>query len=267
MDNDSDQQGLSLVEELKADFPWPIWAGFEEQRGISFARNALVSKAKDFDYIAFIDDDETADSHWLENLLRTAQTTGAEAVLGPVGVNFETDPSPTMRALLARPDLEDGATVPAGYFRTGNLLLRTAVLAAIPGPFDPAFAITGGSDHMLGQQLLAKGCRFVWAANAEVHETVPASRATFRWYLQRRYRTGVTYSKTQRVVRGSIRGSLRGAYRGVGSLAAGMFDLAQSLPNKRDHAAKAAGLLMYGLGSLTGALGVRYEEYRKTHGD
>ena len=50
---------------------------------ISIARNACLDNSTG-DFLAFIDDDETASNDWLVELMETAEATGADAVLGPV---------------------------------------------------------------------------------------------------------------------------------------------------------------------------------------
>ena len=265
-DNDEAGAGLDVVSELSADFPWPLRGLREPIRGISFARNTLVAAASESSYVAFIDDDETADPHWLQELLKAAVRSGAQATLGPVSAQFEATPPAWLRPFFDDLDLPDGAQLPEGSFRTSNVLLEMNTLAAIPGPFDPAFALTGGSDYMLGQELRARGGRFVWARNAVVSETVPASRTTLRWYMQRRFRTGMTFAMAQRRVQGPLRGALRGAYRGAGSLAVGSLGLVQGVVGSRAQLAEAAGLVAYGVGNLAGATGEHYEEYRTVHG-
>lgn len=265
-DNDAGLAGAAVVEAMRDGFPYPLQALSELTRGISFVRNRLVAAAGECDYIAFIDDDETAAPSWLSELLDTALSTDADAVLGPVETRYEAPPPAWLPPLLADPILPNRCSLPEDMFRTSSILLRADTLARIPGPFDPAFALTGGSDYMLGQALAALGARAVWAAHALVYEAFPPSRANLRWYLQRRFRTGLTYVKAQRARRGRLRGSAKGLYRAAGSLTLGGRDLARALTGPRTELVKAAGLIVYGLGNAAGAAGGRYEEYRTIHG-
>ena len=52
----------------------------EDNRGISHARNRLVKESKNADFLAFIDDDETAEPQWLDELLSLMKQTDADAI-------------------------------------------------------------------------------------------------------------------------------------------------------------------------------------------
>ena len=73
---------VGLISELPTDFITV------HETGVVAVRNALVShcleKNPSPDWVAFIDDDETADPEWIGELLSGAQRTGAELVGGPV---------------------------------------------------------------------------------------------------------------------------------------------------------------------------------------
>lgn len=264
VDNDSAQEGRAAAEGLRPHLRFPVETAYAPQPGISFARNLGVQRAGPCTYLAFIDDDEEAAPNWLSELLDTATRTGAEAVLGPVERSFESGTPTWLAALWQDPNRTAGQRVPDGAFRSGNLLLRADAITGIEGPFDPAFALSGGSDYVLGQALCARGARFVWAPNAVVTERVPAARGTLNWYLRRRYRTGLTYVRAQRAQRGHGTGSLRGLVRGAGSLGAGGAGVLAALPSlDRKRAAAAVGLLSYGLGNLVGGAGGHYQEYRR----
>lgn len=265
-ENDEGQAGQRVASSMASQLPFPLTTLFESNPGISFVRNRLVAAVQD-EYLAFIDDDEVAEPQWLDALLSMAEQTGAAAVLGPVRSRFEVEPPPWLRPVMAdHGQHPDGAAVPDGYFSTCNLLLRREALQDIEGPFDPAFALTGGSDYMLGQELARRGRHAVWAARAVAHETIPAERASLRWYLRRRYRNGMVYSMAQQRLRGRLLGSLRSGYRGLGSLAVGGLQTARALPRRSARLTRSVGLLAYGLGNLAAVAGGRYEEYRRAAG-
>lgn len=270
VDNDGQQAGRAMAESVAGQLPFPVKTGYAPEPGISFARNLSVALAGPCTYLAFIDDDEVACKRWLSELLRVATRTGAQAVLGPVERTFDAQPPPWLASMWRDMPRAEAATVPEGVFRTSNLLLRRDALASPSaptgrdGPFDPAFALSGGSDYVLGQALRARGARFVWAPGAVVTERVPKTRSKLSWYLQRRYRTGMTYVRAQQRQRGRLMGTARGLYRGAGSLAAGGVGLALATPGRDPKAlVDAVGLLSYAAGALIGAAGGRYQEYRR----
>lgn len=160
---------------------------------ISLARNACL-EAADADFLAFIDDDETAEPQWLESLLATA-TGGADVVLGPVRAQYGPDAPGWMR----RGDFHSTRPVRVkGEIRTGytcNVLLRLAAPAVAGRRFDHALGRSGGEDTAFFAEVHAAGGRFAFAGEAWVNEPVPPARARFSWLAQRRLRMGQTHGR------------------------------------------------------------------------
>src|SRR5690606_359612 len=70
VDNDPESRSIELCRSLAPDLRWPVTATTEPRRGIPFARNtALKVAGTDVDFVAFVDDDEVPDPHWLDELL------------------------------------------------------------------------------------------------------------------------------------------------------------------------------------------------------
>ena len=191
-DNDAQRSAEPVVRELNASGEKIIYA-VEPQQNISLARNKALSFATG-DYIATIDDDEYADSHWLLNLYRTMLAHRADVVFGPVAPSFHANtPSYIKNSRAFRlPDPPTGSTenyVPA----TGNSLFRRALVQYIAGPFDPGFGRTGGGDTAFFETIRKQGPTRVWCREALVFEFVPPERTTWRWILQREFCRGNIY--------------------------------------------------------------------------
>lgn len=122
-DNDTTSSAKALVESLRPDLPFEITYVHCPASNISIARNACLDNATG-EFLAFIDDDETASSGWLVRLLEEAQATGADAVLGPVRAHY----APSAPAWMRHGDFH--STFPVwvkSEIRTGytcNALLR-----------------------------------------------------------------------------------------------------------------------------------------------
>lgn len=193
-DNDVEPTARKLVDEWRDRLPFPVTYLHAPARNISIARNACLeaSRAR---WFAFIDDDETAQTSWLVELLRTAATESAEAVLGPVRALYGAD-APTW---MQRGDLH--ATRPVwvgGEIRTGytcNLLLDRQKSMVRETRFDKQLGRTGGEDTALLSRLHEKGGRIAFAPDAWVQEIVPAERASLRWLAARRFRFGQTHAR------------------------------------------------------------------------
>ena len=110
------------------------------------------------DFIAFLDDDETADANWLAELVRVQRVTGADVVTGTVLPVFEVDPPgwAVEGSFFERPRFATGTELT--YARTGNVLIAAHVMpAGDPAPFNEAMVLTGGSDTHFFLRRVARG--------------------------------------------------------------------------------------------------------------
>jgi cellulose synthase/poly-beta-1,6-N-acetylglucosamine synthase-like glycosyltransferase len=197
VDNDPAGSARTGVEALQTFAPWPLVYVHAPRPGVATARNAGLAATR-APLIAFLDDDEAASPGWLAALLKAQDTTGADAVFGPI-----TGRAPTARPWL-KPYLERffGREGPerTGLIETpfgcGNSLMARAT--ALPGcaPFDVASDQAGGEDDALFAALKARGGRFGWAADAMVEEFAPAHRATLKYALARAFAYGQGPSQT-----------------------------------------------------------------------
>ncbi|TIM16944.1 MAG: glycosyltransferase family 2 protein, partial [Mesorhizobium sp.] len=81
-DNDDTPTARDLVAALSRELTVPIHYRHAPARNISIARNACLD-ASTADFVAFIDDDETATPRWLAELVAMAQQSVVAVVLGP----------------------------------------------------------------------------------------------------------------------------------------------------------------------------------------
>ncbi len=65
VDNDGDGSAEAVVDRWRPEFPWELVYVVEARPGIPCGRNAAIRAAGAVDFIAFLDDDETADPNWL----------------------------------------------------------------------------------------------------------------------------------------------------------------------------------------------------------
>jgi succinoglycan biosynthesis protein ExoM len=239
----------------------------EPERGISAARNrsvALASRDRP-SYLAFIDDDETADPAWLHRLVQTAEQYGADAVGGPVLPEYE----PGVPAWVIEGDFfsqrrrETGAT--AMLMGTANLLLRRDRLEAIPGPFDRRFDLTGSGDSHLLHRVARLGLRMVWCDEAIVHAKIPPSRANLGWLVRRRLRVGMMAARRDCLLepglrRARVRAALRELRKALGELSDSLRHGGQI------ERVRALRRCAHWVGHLLGQAGFSMPEYRQIHG-
>lgn len=191
-DNDTIPSARGLVTKTAAELELHLVYVHAPARNISIARNAALDAAEG-DWIAFVDDDETASPDWLSELLSTASTTGADVVFGPVKPVFQETPPAWMsdgRFHAVAPVFEDGEIV-SGH--AGNALILRRFVDATGERFDVAFGRTGGEDTDFFDRLIRRGATAQYSPNAVAHETVPPDRASLAWLIRRRFRYGQTH--------------------------------------------------------------------------
>lgn len=193
-DNDAEPSAHARVEAAAAHLSMDVLYVHCPAGNISIARNACLDQA-DADFIAFVDDDETVEPHWLDRLLAEAAKNEADVVLGPVRALYRADAPGWMR----QGDFH--ATRPVwvkGEIRTGytcNVLMRLAAPALAARRFDLSLGRSGGEDTAFFDQVHQAGGRIAFASDAWVNEPVPSSRASFTWLAQRRLRMGQTHGR------------------------------------------------------------------------
>ena len=194
IDNDRYRSAEHIVREFER-AGMAVWYEVEPVQNISRARNKSVSVARGA-FIAFIDDDEEADSLWLAELWRGMNASVADAVFGPVLPIFGAKTPRWLRegGFFERPRPPTGTLLKVFQTRTGNCLVRREALAGIPGPFAEAYGLTGSEDTHLFLQLEKHGCKFTAVDSACVYEHIGSNRRK-RWLMKRRFRIGFSISK------------------------------------------------------------------------
>jgi glycosyltransferase involved in cell wall biosynthesis len=268
VDNDRNATARPLVQALAAGFPFAIEYAVAPERNISLARNqgvriALAGGAR---FVAFIDDDEEASPGWLQELARVQRQYAAPVVWGTVVPRL---PEGVPR-WVAEGGFFDRGTHPTGtrvrVADTANTLVSAEILAQVPGPFDPAFGISGGGDSHFFQRAVAAGATIVRANDAVVYETVPAERATAQWILRRAFRIGNHSVCVERAVKGGARWIPARIAKATGRIVLGAVMLPAA--GMRGKPILFAGLrnVATGLGAYAGIAGYRYIAYRKVDG-
>jgi succinoglycan biosynthesis protein ExoM len=191
-DNDDVPSAQGRVNALRAVVPHEIVYVHCPSSNISIARNACLDNAAG-DFLAFIDDDETASEDWIIRLMETAEATEADVVLGPVQAIYGEDAPRWMR----RGDFHStfpvwfGDRIVTGY--TCNALLRLAAPSLAGRRFSLALGRSGGEDTEFFTQMHRMGGKIAYAPAAWVQEPVPAKRAAFSWLAKRKFRFGQTH--------------------------------------------------------------------------
>jgi succinoglycan biosynthesis protein ExoM len=175
-DNDANESARPVVTRFAENSSFEIVYTVAPERNIAIARNTAVAAAKG-DFLAFIDDDEFPVPTWLLNHIRACEAHQVAGVLGPVKPHFDLTPPKWLvkGGFYLRPGHPTGFLMSWAECRTGNVLLRRAVIDSSEPPFRREFG-AGGEDQDFFQRMIEKGHRFIWCDEAVAYETVPPSR-------------------------------------------------------------------------------------------
>lgn len=266
VDNDPKGSACDFCEQIKPEFKWILQCDIEPRRGIPFARNkAIACAGNDVDFIVFIDDDEVPDPLWLDELLSVQALYNADSVSGPVLPHFE-QPVPdwvTKGRFFERPRHATGHHLKGAA--TNNVLIRAEVLRKLEPAFDERLALCGGSDWHFFKRVYHAGYKMVWADEALAYEWIPASRANWKWLLQRSYRLGNTESFCEIDLNPSLAVRTMCAVKGVRRIIRGSLFMPIALLLGKQKFIKNLRYISHSAGMLSGVVGGRYDEYRKVH--
>ncbi|UUL82383.1 glycosyltransferase [Sphingomonas qomolangmaensis] len=187
VDNDETDVLRAKFEAVAQCYPYPLRYIHAPAQNISIARNAALN-ATTTRWLAFIDDDETADPNWLSALLEYRDQ--AETVIGQCIAVYGLDlPVWTARCDFHSNRIQGDAT--NAY--TSNALLDMDFVRRHGLRFRVELGRTGGEDSIFFRQMKEAGGRIIYCPQAVVYEPVPQTRATMTWVRRRMYRAGQTH--------------------------------------------------------------------------
>jgi len=187
VENDLLPRSRHVVEHVQKTTPFPLKYYLEPRIGIPYARNRSLSGAlaEGADWIAMLDDDETAQPNWLTRLYDACRTFNADVATGSVRQVPEVTPPHWWKPLS-----ELGK--PTGFLRrdayTNNVIFNAKLIA--PDGYALRFdnRLTFGADDVdFFRRAHVKGARIVTVADSLVTERVSASRLTVKRALNRTF--------------------------------------------------------------------------------
>jgi GT2 family glycosyltransferase len=261
-------EGRAVAERM---FATGLAKGFvvvETRQGNCNAYNAGFAAALDafpnLNHVAIIDDDEIAVPLWLDRLLAAAADTGADIIGGPQVPVFDDKAAAARYAKHPVFQPAHGESGSAGLITsTGNCLMSVRVLKAMqPDWLDERFNFLGGGDTDFFTRCRDKGFRFHWAAEAVVHETVPARRTERSWITARSLRNGLLSALIQRKNSSGRTGHLKVIAKTIGLLVASPFrSLALWIRTGSFYAGSYH--MMIAAGRILAEFGYTIEQYRE----
>lgn len=200
VDNDAQGSAFNVVNQYAKDLPFDVRYEIEPTRNIALARNRAIEMGP-ADLIAFIDDDEIADTDWLTQLVDAIDQTKADAVFGPVAAIMEQTHTATSNATdsasshFTKSVPANNAPLDWTQTRTSNTLVVGQWFYDKGYRFDPRYGRSGGSDTEFFAAIAEQGATFAAASNAWVREYIGSDRMQFTWMMRRRFRGGIVYHR------------------------------------------------------------------------
>jgi glucosyl-dolichyl phosphate glucuronosyltransferase len=194
VDNNSDDETREVVEDFRNRYPDRIRYLLEPKQGVSNARNAGVQHARG-EIVAFIDDDESADVGWLQNLTANLHSDEWAGAGGRVLPQWSSPPprwllrdSPFLSAPLAMFDVgqEAGRLTEPPY--GANMAFRKEMFARYGG-FRTDLGRIGkgmlsGEDTEFGARVMAAGLRLRYEPSAVTNHPVEGYRVNRKYFLR-----------------------------------------------------------------------------------
>jgi GT2 family glycosyltransferase len=209
-----------------------------------------------------IDDDEIASPDWLETMVRSAETTGADVVGGPVLPNFDDDQKRGLRRHPAFAPAYDSSGPVSVIYGCGNCLIRRPVFARLGEPaFDLRFNFLGGGDTDFFYRCRRLGLRFHWVAEATISETVPPSRTSFSWLFMRGLRIGAINYHVQRKATPTAWLRAKLTLKLLAALPLSLFHAARAVLTERERTIVMHPMTV-AIGSALAAIGIEPQPYK-----
>lgn len=247
------------------EFPFPVHFFHEKERGIVHARNRILDEAVMLkaDYLAFIDDDEMADTYWLIQAIRSLSD-DISIVTGPCLHLFEQPPKWLPHSRIFSSKNIDSGEYP-GTASTRNVLFDMKIVAKQNLRFEEKLNWVGGSDTYFFIQARAAGYSTYWNNRMSVIEQIPDSRSNLRWIFKRNLRLGGGRVHRQQLQKPKVVVAIREFFVGSWFILKGILEC--SLLFWLDyHFIRGIEMSTRGVGIFYALFGFKFKEYKSHHG-
>lgn len=167
----------------------------EPLAGVVNARNRAIEcfSATAFDYMVFVDDDQTVDPDWISNIVYSIGSEIGDVYVGPVNpkksnLHAEYDYSQYFN----RDDHKDKEELE--FFWNGNVIFSRRAINLLD-KYDIQFNFTGGEDTEASLRLRKAGCRIIFAKKLICYEDMDPERLKRKWMIKRKLNNGKILGK------------------------------------------------------------------------
>jgi hypothetical protein len=194
VDNDSEKSAKKVVEELRNIVKFHIHYVVEPNRGLSFARNKLLSEAIFIkpSHILLFDDDELFDKNCLYyhiNLYKNDTKTLISS--GPTWNKFDKEyPTYITKNLIFKQVSSKKTGDIRNHCASGNVFFPLSLIEDYGLRFSEEYVFMGGEDGDFFSKASKLGFTIVYNKEAVIYEIVSKSRANLKYILKRQYYNG-----------------------------------------------------------------------------
>lgn len=203
IDNFKDETSRELVSKYIAKSGLKVDYITEKIKGITYARNSALEYAQDndYDYIAFIDDDDTADVKWLDELYNSIKDYNADIVKGSINYSFEKGKEYLKYLdIFSNINAETGSKISTAW--SNNVIFSVKCIRDSNIRFDHRFDKIGGSDSHFFKQLYEKDYKMFYCKEAIINSNIEGKRTGFYWLARRNLRVGANISISDKILYG-----------------------------------------------------------------
>jgi len=200
IDNDEAASAKDVVEKYRNILSIPINYFVEEKRGLSNARNRLISEAVNLgaSHVAMFDDDIILPENWLVNYINYYNNNeNAVIVTAPSYSKFTEEPP----KYISKNDLfKCHTTKKTGSVRgdaaSGNVFFPLTLVTELNLNFNSEYVFMGGEDGRFFGEASSKGAVIVWCNDCFNWELNGTDKINIKWIINRSYYNG--YSAAQK---------------------------------------------------------------------
>ena len=200
IDNDEAASAKNIAEKYKNIVSVPINYFVEEKRGLSNARNRLISEAVNLgaSHIAMFDDDIILPENWLVNYINYYNNNEKAVIITASSYSKFTEEPPKY---IAKNDLfKCHTTKKTGSVRSdaasGNVFFPVTLITELHLDFNSEYVFMGGEDGRFFGEASEKGAVIVWCNDCFNWELNGTDKINIKWILNRSYYNG--YSAAQK---------------------------------------------------------------------
>ena len=227
----------------------------ERKKGISYARNKYLKeiRLKNYDYIAFFDDDVEVDKKWLVEMLKFLKKTKVDIIGGPQLTKSHS----LFSHLLIRQEKHEARIK---WVSTNNCFVKKIVLKNNL-KFSDKLNLIGGEDQLFFLLQKQKGFQISWNQKAKVFEEKKNYRDNLSWFIKRNFRYGTSSYIIYKNAYGNVTGIFYLFAKIVLDLIKSIFYLLLSIGLSKKNFYNFLMHLSRFAGSIFGLLGFQYKEY------